>query len=64
VQNPTVIKELEKQYAEWFKGVKEPLEWDRDRWIGLKPRSLRTEDENTILKNASALGERGKKKKN
>ena len=42
-ENPDVVRRLQANYAEWFKGMLRPLAWDAETWMGLIPEEDRSE---------------------
>ena len=46
---PEIIKTLEKKYAEWYRRIKKPLNWEKNIWLGLKPTDQRTPEEKKII---------------
>ncbi|VGO21978.1 sulfatase family protein [Pontiella sulfatireligans] len=44
--NPETVQNLKKVYADWFRSVKPPLDWDRRAWSGLIPEEMRTVADN------------------
>ena len=51
-ENPDVVRRLQAYYAEWFKGMRGPLEWDTKAWLGLIPEGDRSEGQDERLARA------------